>query len=63
MVMLSALSCDIINNVLLPDDNMAYTLNDHDFTVVTKVGHLRYDLGRPVEPLRIKTTILVPGGY
>ena len=24
--------------------------------VVTKVGHLRYDLGRPVESLRIKTT-------
>ena len=27
-----------------------------DFMVVTKVGHLRYNLGRPFESLRIKTT-------
>ena len=26
------------------------------FTVVTKVGHLRYNLGRPVESLQTKTT-------
>ena len=46
-------------SVVIPDRACAHTC---DFTVVTKVGHLRYDLGRPFGSLRVKTTS-PPGGY